>query len=359
MSLAATIWAWRQKTPGSTAKLVLLALADRVRAAGVCWPSHQEIADDCQLSARAVFDALKNLEAEGCALITRSRRMQAGKRLTDLIQLNLSEIRLFEGGPGAEEGTTESANANGSDPTKSASAESPSDLSDEPSASSVRNLLPHPDEPSATQVPCKPVKQPVESAPAPEVDLTILASRIYDAGTDNHRLRCGEDPSKIVFALQDCIARGDDPLVVTDAMVAFVTSGDQTKQGGRYSSAPHRAIMDNRWVPWKGRGNGAPASRDLNRSLAPITEIECEGQTWAIPPGGQTDKVGTYALPGIARQLSIMDRWSTKRLADWDDRKWGPPPGAPGCRLWQTVLDRFPHESMRVASDAEPQGQAA
>jgi biotin operon repressor len=96
-------WAWKQTTvPGPTALLVLIALAEDVREAGVSYLSHAQLAEKCHLSTRAVYDALKALEAEGVALIERSKRSNGLKRLPDRIQLRLSRVVLFENGPEPE-----------------------------------------------------------------------------------------------------------------------------------------------------------------------------------------------------------------------------------------------------------------
>jgi hypothetical protein len=199
-------------------------------------------------------------------------------------------------------------------------------------------LLPTQLAPNATHSPVR--IEPVEAAAAAATtrDLSVLAARIYDAGTEEHREKCGFDPSRIKWALRDAAARGDDPFVVTEAMVAFVTSGDQRKPGR--ASHPHSTIDNDRWRKWIGKAPGHAPSRDLNVEPKPLTEITHDGVTYAIPKGGCQATVGTWESPGIKRQLMIMDRWKTMRLVDWDPVTWGPEPGKPGCRIWPSVLER-------------------
>lgn len=346
MSLAATVWAWRQNTHGTTALIVLLRIADRVWDDGLCWDSHADIARSCQLSPRAVYDALKSLETGG--LITRTKRSNGKQRLTDKIQVNLTRVVLFEDGP-----MTELASRID---TESASSVSEEEAGSAPNSHLAQNGA----ERAATHIPLRDtVKSTVEPAHAQEPDdeqrparqdhgsangLDVIAARIFDAGTDKHRSKCQDDPRKIMFALRDAQERGDDPNQVAEAMVACLTSGDQLKADGRYAINPARYIDDNRWKIWIGRAASAPASRDLDLTVAPITEIEFDGHVYAVPPGGQSHRIGSYDLPGVQRQIAIMDRWETRRLHDWDGGKWGPAPGSEGCRLWPSVLERYRYE---------------
>lgn len=72
MSIAALNWAWHQDCPNATAKLVLIALADRADDDGVCWPRMDTVAERAGVSPRQVSTHLKALEDMG--LLTRKRR---------------------------------------------------------------------------------------------------------------------------------------------------------------------------------------------------------------------------------------------------------------------------------------------
>lgn len=62
MSIRASAWAWTVETT-PTAKLVLVALADRADEIGLCWPSITDLAKRTCLSERAVRNAIRTLEA--------------------------------------------------------------------------------------------------------------------------------------------------------------------------------------------------------------------------------------------------------------------------------------------------------
>ena len=83
MSRQATDWAWLTKLRGLE-KLVLLALAHRANAEGVCWPSVGRIADDCGLSVRTVAGALNALVSGG--LVTREAS-KGGRARTNFFRL--------------------------------------------------------------------------------------------------------------------------------------------------------------------------------------------------------------------------------------------------------------------------------
>jgi DNA-binding transcriptional ArsR family regulator len=89
MSLAATIWAWRQRDLSAPQKLVLLRLADHAdEITQRCWPSQLNLSEFTALSERTVRGALKVLETK--LLITRKRRGRGASRTSDLIYLRVS-----------------------------------------------------------------------------------------------------------------------------------------------------------------------------------------------------------------------------------------------------------------------------
>ncbi len=62
-------------------KLVLIKLADNASDTGECWPSHQHIADQCEISRRSVITHIDALCETG--LLQKSSRIgPAGKRST-------------------------------------------------------------------------------------------------------------------------------------------------------------------------------------------------------------------------------------------------------------------------------------
>jgi Helix-turn-helix domain len=103
MSHKATTWAWSQKSVSSSAKLVLLALADRHNADnGDCFPSRSRLETDCCMPRTSLKRALDELETAG--LITaHERRDKLGRNKSNQYELHLDnnspEVndRLFEG----------------------------------------------------------------------------------------------------------------------------------------------------------------------------------------------------------------------------------------------------------------------
>lgn len=86
MSISALNWAWSQEAPTSTAKLVLVALADHANGDGECWPSMGAVADLAQCSTRQVSRCVDSLEAVG--LVSRKRRrMNRGRMGSYVYQL--------------------------------------------------------------------------------------------------------------------------------------------------------------------------------------------------------------------------------------------------------------------------------
>ena len=72
MSINQMLLALKAKTGSSARKLVLLKLADNSNDEGVCFPSHQNIADHCEMTKRSVITHISRLEADG--FLTKAHR---------------------------------------------------------------------------------------------------------------------------------------------------------------------------------------------------------------------------------------------------------------------------------------------
>lgn len=72
--------------PTSTARVVLLKLADRADDQGKCWPGHERTARDCDISLRGARDAHAALEKAGILLVER-RQDTAGRDLPNVYRL--------------------------------------------------------------------------------------------------------------------------------------------------------------------------------------------------------------------------------------------------------------------------------
>ena len=90
MSFEAMAWAVRQKTGGSTAKLILLMLANHANGySGQCNPSHKRMAEECEISESCLKANLKRLKEAGLTSI-KTNRTRDGKSLTNDYVLNMS-----------------------------------------------------------------------------------------------------------------------------------------------------------------------------------------------------------------------------------------------------------------------------
>lgn len=54
-------WAFKQRKLSLAQRIVLIALADRANGSRICWPSFSCIANDCEMTQRAVISAVKHL----------------------------------------------------------------------------------------------------------------------------------------------------------------------------------------------------------------------------------------------------------------------------------------------------------
>lgn len=81
-------WAIKQKVGNTTAKFVLLMVANYADEQGRAWPSQERLAEGIEASRHTVMRALDFLEQEG--FLTRVRRhREDGSRMADVIHLGL------------------------------------------------------------------------------------------------------------------------------------------------------------------------------------------------------------------------------------------------------------------------------
>lgn len=107
MSVAAVQWALETEVGDSTAKLVLLALADEADAVGVCWPFYARLATRAEVSEKTVSRKIAFLEDAGLLVRSERRRRRSGR-------LSGYSYTLALGGPpdtmsGGQEPTAEDA----------------------------------------------------------------------------------------------------------------------------------------------------------------------------------------------------------------------------------------------------------
>lgn len=89
MSVKAMAWAWEREVP-STAKFVLLALADHADNDGTCWPGQRWVAEKTGFGRQTVNKAISTLEKEG--LLTIEHRFDnLGRPTSNYYNLNLKQ----------------------------------------------------------------------------------------------------------------------------------------------------------------------------------------------------------------------------------------------------------------------------
>jgi len=89
MSFQAMAWAIKQEVGNTTAKFVLLMVANYADEQGRAWPSQERLAEGIEGSRHTVMRALEVLEEGG--FMTRERRHRAdGSRAADVLRLDLS-----------------------------------------------------------------------------------------------------------------------------------------------------------------------------------------------------------------------------------------------------------------------------
>ncbi|EHQ15386.1 LOW QUALITY PROTEIN: hypothetical protein Sbal183_2493 [Shewanella baltica OS183] len=65
MSMELMVKAMKAKVGNPLCKLVLIKLADNANDQGECWPSYQNIAEQCEITRRSVMNHVKTLEDDG------------------------------------------------------------------------------------------------------------------------------------------------------------------------------------------------------------------------------------------------------------------------------------------------------
>jgi hypothetical protein len=103
MSLDATRWAWLQRIGRSSAKLVLLSIADRAGEDHTAYPSIARLSEDTEMDRKTVMSAIRYLIEKG--IIEAQRR--AGARTTyRLVGVEGRESTSTKNGTGTKSGTS-------------------------------------------------------------------------------------------------------------------------------------------------------------------------------------------------------------------------------------------------------------
>jgi hypothetical protein len=103
MSFKAVAWAWEQRGLTPSQRIVLIGLAQHADKNGDCFPKVSSLADECELSQRAVELATKELSDRGIINVTRRKR-QDGSLTSNLYRLNIYAVFAVSGEEDSLEG---------------------------------------------------------------------------------------------------------------------------------------------------------------------------------------------------------------------------------------------------------------
>ncbi|WP_051227699.1 helix-turn-helix domain-containing protein [Oceanospirillum beijerinckii] len=114
MSLIWMVKALSCKVKNPSRKLVLIKLSDNANDSGVCWPSIQHIADQCEMSTRTVRRHLKDLEEAGFVQIEERKRNNFVNQ-SNLYTLKFTEGQEFSSGSDSDGGDKQAQTPEASD----------------------------------------------------------------------------------------------------------------------------------------------------------------------------------------------------------------------------------------------------
>ena len=97
MSIKHILQAFEAKVGNSARKLVLIKLADNANDQGFCWPSHQYIADQCEISKRSVINHISALEEMGLVTV-KKRKKESGGNHSNYYYLHFDGVKNLHGG---------------------------------------------------------------------------------------------------------------------------------------------------------------------------------------------------------------------------------------------------------------------
>jgi hypothetical protein len=87
MSMKLTAQAMELRVGNPLRKLVLLKLCDNANDKGICWPSVEYVANQCEISVRSVMNHIRDLEAAGFLRVM--RRSTSGKKISNMYLITL------------------------------------------------------------------------------------------------------------------------------------------------------------------------------------------------------------------------------------------------------------------------------
>lgn len=289
MSIQAVGWALKQKIPSSSAKFVLVAIANYADEDGRCWPSQHALAADTSLSERSIRNAIHALEELGI-LRRVERRRQDGSRTSDVIQ-----IVAFE---------TDDAQ-----PAKSAGGLEKSAATTGRSFRNNRQMT---------------TKQPADFAGLTTFEPSLNHQRNHSSAASPPR--CADPVDKFDEFWATYPSRGQAPNPKKPASEKFARA---VKAG----ADPESIIA------------AAKRFSEIERRAGRFgTEKVAQAQTW-LNQQRWTD----YPTPSNEQATATDEaRWSRSLLSHskgmWSDH-WGPEPGKPGCRIPDEFIAKWRREN--------------
>lgn len=215
MSVEAITWAFKVDAEDSSAKLVLISIADYADEDWRCWPSQKKIAQRCNMSIRAVRSALGRLETMG--FLRREIRSRAdGGRTTDL------HVLLPHGDfvPG------------GDDVAKSSPLYQTQPLPPTAPTAGLTTLEPSEEEPPENHA----------------RDALAVRDVIWRDTPDASRKRSSK--AQLLTALQAAARRGKKLTEIRDAVSAYFQDKDVAKEKHKFARGVHRVVNADFWENW-------------------------------------------------------------------------------------------------------------
>ena len=288
MSHAATNWAIQQRGLKPTTKIVLWHLCDRFNPDFGCFPSQEQLAEDCEISRSTLNEHLTLLETAG--LIRRVQRLNPGNKR----QMPTRYILAFEPGFSQHQGVPCTKTGHGSD------------AQDDLPFTTPENAAEIASSPVDSQSPCPETRRGAVSDFDPEPCPKNAPSRVRNP--DSNLVR--EPVSKPVKEEEGAQARnGSDQAVFGSLLAALGFDPDGPLPGW--------------WQGWPPREHVSRWQTDLGLTAAEIVEAaEASRQEHPEPPDGPKalDRVMQRAAQRKADEASRKRR-KQKKAASQETRQ--------------------------------------
>ena len=123
MSMILMAQALKMRVGNPLRKLVLIKLADNANDEGLCWPSHSNIAEHCEMSKRSVINHINALSE--ASYLTIIPRIKDNKKQSNHYQLHFEKVGVSSESPALPKQISSESPARGSESPALSSSESP------------------------------------------------------------------------------------------------------------------------------------------------------------------------------------------------------------------------------------------